>query len=287
MAESGLPELYGRLKALAKEDLASEAVTDLLVLISKKGHDFLLSEGETVALESRVPEKRYISYRYGGRLSRPINQDLFLFDPKELEDHLAVFAKAEWAHLGSHEATRTLYTLAMIFCAANDTTKTGDKKTPATYFEFLIGHVLAVYLGVLPTKAIKVLAKGLKGGSLPTDYIFDLGPDKDKFHVPIKLSTRERVIQVWAHQRIVNGIYGQGQFKGIPVVMAETKLDTRTHEVVEICLPDQWRVYQRFIAQLTRIYYLDIPEKYAALTTEYPKIEVKSLGHFFFEADAL
>src|SRR5262249_29597810 len=162
----------------------------------------------------------------------------------------------------SEEATRTLYTLAMSFCAANDVIKGGDKKTPATYFEILIGHIFAAHLGVNPKSSIEVLNKDMKG-SLPTDFIFDLGAKKTKFHVPIKTSTRERVIQVWAHQRVLDGIYGVGRYKGILACLTETKLDSAKLEVVEICLPDQWRVYQMFIAQMTRVYYLDVPEKYA------------------------
>ena len=38
------------------------------------------------------------------------------------------------------------------------------------------------------------------------------------------------------------------------LVLAETKLGQKSHEVIEICLPDQWRVYQMFIAQLWRVY---------------------------------
>ena len=77
--------------------------------------------------------------------------------------------------------------------------------------------------------------------TLPTDFIFDLGPKQLKFHVPGKTSTRERAVQVWAHQSILNGVYGEGRFKGILVALAETKLDLNKLEVVEICLPDQCR----------------------------------------------
>ena len=91
------------------------------------------------------------------------------------------------------------------------------------------------------------------------------------------------MVQVWAHQRVIDGVYGVGRFKGILVVLTETKLDTRTLQVVEICLPNQWQVYQMFIAQLTRVYYLDLPDRYANLGEGYPRIAVKELGMFFEE----
>src|SRR6058998_3677446 len=123
--------------------------------------------------------------------------------------------------------------------------------------------------------------------TLPTDFIFDLGPNRPKFHVPVKTSTRERVIQVWAHQRVLDGVYGTGRFLGTPVILAETKTYRTKREVIEICLPDQWRIYQMHIAQLKRIYYLDVPVAYAHLNSVFPPINVRPFGQFFAEADAL
>lgn len=278
---SALLSLYGKLKKLAKANIASDTVAELLIEITLTGHAFLRNV-ESIKLRSSVPGKEYFSFR-DKEISRPINRALFVANPKELRKRLADFAKGRLDHLQSQDATRTLYTLAMTFCAANDVTKRGDKVTPATYFECLIGHMFAVHLGTNPTKSIQVLAGDMKG-RLPTDFIFDLGPKKRKFHVPIKLSTRERVIQIWAHQRVLDGIYGVGRYKGILVCLTETKLNSKTLEVVEICLPDQWRVYQLFIAQLTRVYYLDVPTKYGGLAKGDPKIDVKELGQFFSEA---
>lgn len=124
-------------------------------------------------------------------------------------------------------------------------------------------------------------------GTLPTDFIFDLVIDQLKFHVPVKLSTRERVIQVWAHERVLDGIYGTGRFLGTLLCLCETKTDKVKGEVVEICLPFQWQLYQMFISQLTRIYYLDVPNAYACLNFKFPKIKVCPFGDFFLEADSL
>ena len=137
-----------------------------------------------------------------------------------------------------------------------------------------------------PTTRIQVLNLDMDT-SLPTDFIFNLGKDRPKFHLPIKTSTRERVIQVWAHQRVLDGVFGTGRFLGTPVILAETKTDSVKREVIEICLPDQWRIYQMHIAQLKRIYYLDVPATYVKLNDVFPPITVKSFGHFFFEADSL
>jgi hypothetical protein len=123
--------------------------------------------------------------------------------------------------------------------------------------------------------------------TLPTDFIFDLGPGRAKFHLPVKISTRERVIQVWAHQRVLDGVYGTGRILGTPVILTETKTDKRTRLVTEICLPDQWLIYQMHIAQLKRVYYLDLPIAYEQLNTVFPPLRVREFGHFFTEFDSL
>jgi len=261
-------------------------VSNLLVDIAQASHRVLLTQASPIDLRSNVAGKAYLAFRSGDRLSRPINKALFVFDENELLRRLAAFMNDRAAHLASADGPSTLYTIAMSYCAASDTVRLLDKKTPATYFEIFAGHLLADRFGANPQTSATVLNLDMKG-DLPTDFIFDLGAGRSKFHVPIKISTRERVIQVWAHQRVLDGIYGAGRFRGLLVALTETKLDRKKLDVVEICLPDQWRVYQMFIAQLDRIYYLDPPAAYARLATGYPIVNVRPFSSFFSEADLL
>jgi len=94
-------------------------------------------------------------------------------------------------------------------------------------------------------------------------------------------------VQVWAHQRVLDGVYGVGRFRGVLVVGTETKAGTESLRVTEICLPDQWSVYQMFISQLRRVYYLDVPSRYAGLPHVFPYIQVKPLSAFFSEKEKL
>lgn len=57
--------------------------------------------------------------------------------------------------------------------------------------------------------------------------------------------------------------------------------------VVEVCLPNQWMAYQMYIAQMFRVYYLDLPVPYLALKDRYPFIQVKPFGDFFSELDKI
>ena len=53
------------------------------------------------------------------------------------------------------------------------------------------------------------------------------------------------------------------------VLFSETKLDTRNHQVVEICVPDQWLAYQSLLSKMERIYYFDLPLRYQELTDNF------------------
>ena len=150
-------------------------------------------------------------------------------------------------------------------------------KKAGTIFEWLCAALVQASLRVIPRRSLPVLNLDLKG-DLPTDFVFDLGEEKPKFHLPVKTSTRERIIQVWAHQRVLDGVYGVGRFLAMPVILTETKLDSKKLEVVEIWLPWQWRLYQMHVANLWNVCYLDAPNSYLELDIKFPRIAVSTLG---------
>lgn len=237
-------------------------------------------------LTSLVPGKKYFAFSLKKKSSRAVNAALFDDDAREWDSFCQSLENNSLETLSQETITKTIYSAAIGFCCFVDLHKDGDQKTPGTFFEYIIGHLFAWRLGVNPTNRLPVLNLDMET-TLPTDFVFNLGKDKPKFHLPIKTSTRERVIQVWAHQRVLDGVYGTGRFLGTPVILAETKTDQRKKEVIEICLPDQWRIYQMHIAQLKRIYYLDVPVSYDKLNEVFPPLNVKPFGQFFFELDSL
>lgn len=243
------------------------------------------AECDVINLTSNIEGKEYFAWACGRKKSRPINNDLFPH-PSEAKRKMLAFFNAlkenKLDDLSAHDITIGCYVAAISFCAVIDIYKDGDKKTPGTFFEYLIGHSYSRKFNLDPRKRVDVLNLDSET-SLPTDFIFDLGSNKPKFHLPVKTSTRERVVQVWAHQRVLDGVYGTGRFWGTLVSLAETKLDQKSNKVDEICLPDQWKLYQLFIAQMKRIYYLDLPQKYADLNKSFPRIVVKEFGEFFHE----
>jgi hypothetical protein len=129
---------------------------------------------------------------------------------------------------------------------ARDLFDRNDKKSSATYFECFIGYLFAKKFGCNPA-AQETFQIGNKLVSLPTDFIFKT--EKQNIHLPVKTSTRERIIQAWAHQRILTE-QTQGDFKGLLVIFSETKLDANNHEVIDVCVPDQWLIYQKYLARI-------------------------------------
>ncbi|MDR1748741.1 MAG: hypothetical protein LBR47_06760 [Spirochaetaceae bacterium] len=279
-------QLYDKFKHNFKENLGTKGTNLIIEQIYYECTLFLKGIDKEI-LNTKIPQKAYFAYKMHNNRSRAINEALYYEDEQVVSDFFISLNTLNWDNLTAEKITAACYKIAISFCSCIDLIKKGDQKTPGTFFEYFIGHIFTLVFGISPRKQIEVLNMENLNSKLPTDFIFDLGLGKAKFHVPVKTSTRERVIQVWAHQRVLDGVYGTGRFIGVLACLSETKVDQSTLEVTEICLPDQWRIYQLFIAQMKRIYYLDIPDKYAELNNWYPPIHVKPLGSFFKEKDEL
>ena len=61
-------------------------------------------------------------------------------------------------------------------------------------------------------------------------------------------------------------------------------LDHRLNIVTEICVPEQWRAYQQYVAKISGLYYLDPPIAYLNLAKKKPPLMVKPFGDFYFDA---
>jgi hypothetical protein len=275
-----LAQQYNQLKVIASEDLGGTAVARLIsemAIYSRR----MLDRAERVQLTSRVEGKRYFGFRRDGQ-SRPINESLYVQDDKSFNRLLESFKEGFGGATGK-DIVRSTYTIAYSVFAAHDAYNVG-RKASATFFEILIGHIVAQITGVSPRKKVRIPESG---ADLPTDYVFDPGAKSRKIHLPIKTSTRERAVQAWVHQLVLDRIFGTGVYRGILVVSAETKRDSKTGEVIEICVPRQLQMFQSRVAEISRVYYLDPPQVYLALATDFPRVEVRSFGEAPNELPAL
>ena len=276
-------ESYRKVQRLVASSGYGTAVQESLLETLSTAARFV-DQAKRVELNSKVAGKSYFGFSQGDSISRPVNRALYLDDSAAVQEVITALFERRLSGLDASQINKAVYSAAVAFCAGVDLMKKGDQKTPGTFFEYLCATLMAALLGSDPKTSVQVLNLDFET-KLPTDLIFDLGAGRAKYHVPVKTSTRERVIQVWAHQRVLDGVYGTGRFLGMPVILTETKMASKTREVTEICLPKQWLLYQMHIAQLWRIAFLDLPEAYAKLKDGFPKVPVCTLGDIIMSGE--
>ena len=96
-----------------------------------------------------------------------------------------------------------------------------------------------------------------------TDIVFDL--NGKGIVIPAKITTRERIVQPFAHQRILDGVFGEGRYISLLVCVSETQRSDEGRRVNDICVPGTITLFQKHLAKMGGIYYLDPPERYMAL----------------------
>lgn len=271
---------YRELKRLAAGDLRADTVAACIGEMASRSRK-LLKSCKRVELKSKVADKLYFGYS-GTVESRPINRLLYIENERQFQERMEAFLAGKLG-ADTQEVARVTYTIACCIFAAHDVNQVG-RKASATFFEILIGHIVARILGVSPRRKVRIPESQ---ADLPADYVFDPGRDSRKIHLPIKTSTRERAVQAWVHQLVLDRIFGNGVYRGILVVSGETKRDSRTGEVIEICVPKQLQMFQARVAEISRVYYLDLPQTYLALNESFPRLEVKSFGHAVTELPGL
>lgn len=278
-----LYKAYDAVKRAVRSDCSSAQSAQKIIELAKISLQFLSDDCEQISLRSEVRGKEYISFALGNVLSRPANLGYFI---PSADDIVGYWDQGEFVgNLDSDRLAQTLYTVALAPCLAFDLFNRNDKKRPATYFECLVGHIFAKSLGINPTKNATLPLSG-RSVQMTMDFLFEIGGNAPSIHLPVKTSTRERVVQAWPHQRLLDSAYGPDSYKGILVAFSETKLDIAKREVVEICVPDQWLAYQTLLAKMERIYYFDIPVRYQELTDEFPSVIAIRPFHAFFTESA-
>lgn len=275
-----LARQYERLKSTSLADLGGDGVAALISEMALHARQ-ILRAGERIPLVSPTTGKRYFSFK-GALQSRPINADLYVGGGRDFAALLEAFRNG-FAGSTGEDVVRATYSIAYSIFAAHDVNDVG-RKASATFFEVLIGHIVSRRIGFPPRKRVVIPESG---ANLPTDYVFDPGQQSRKIHLPIKTSTRERAVQAWVHQLVLERIFGAGSYRGVLVVASETKRDTKTGAVIEICVPRQLQMFQARVAEMTRVYYLDAPRVYLDLATAFPRIEVKPFGEAMAELPQL
>ncbi len=274
---------YNDLRVAVRKGVWTSQVRDAVAATVHVSMDFLDSFDQ-VPEPSRVPNKSYAAFRRNAdTTSRVFNTALYDADlcRQVLDSLLATGLGGR----SPREIMKTLYTAAMSFCCANDIESNNKARgRSGKYFEYLVGNIVATALGVRGTAQIEALNPELARGLNP-DHLFNLGKGKALIHLAVKTSTRERIVQPWAHQRILDGAYGTDRIKGVMVFLTET--NRLKAGIQETCTPERLRQYQMFVARIHAMYYFDPPQPYLELANTYPFVPVRPISDLMDDAVAL
>lgn len=296
--------------AKKKYDRGNDALGDALAL----GGTCLKTLHENASLRrfglfAGPPEIEYWVAESDGALSRPYRPDLFIQDPDELASEAQAFIEdmRRKTNGDPERFDRVIYTIVTAFCLCYDVWKPKSRKTPGTFFEVLIGSAARVrFPGLALTKHIPIKAipvddvvdemvemdpdtdeetvEALQGDSVSTDLVL-ADPDTDRGAViPLKITTRERIVQPFAHQRILDSAY-PGRFASFLACMSEVQRDDNSGTVKQICVPGTVALFQKHLARLSGLYYCDIPVRYARPDLG-AVIDVKPLHRLFDDVEA-
>jgi hypothetical protein len=242
----------------------------------------LIHQGSTMLLGSK---KDYVAYEINGVRSRPIRSDLYIPDPDIFEKEWVKFASnSDNSDLDASckRANTVIYTLIQSFSGLIDIYKPGSRKTPGTLFEMIVGVVLVNFSGLKMAKQIPVPGEKFM---VPTDIVLLQPPDisKPNLVIPTKITTRERIVQPFVHQRILDEVFGPDKYKSVLVMVSELQRDDEGRKGLnEICVPNQIGMYQKYLGHLSGMYYLDIPHSY--VVSDFSKtIPVRTLGELIFK----
>jgi len=264
---------FNQLKALYDTgDCPLDAVCDLSVRC--------LAKLEAVAAWHQLSGGVYCTLTVGNEHSRPLRRDMFQLNGTEFQCDWTqmiqeIDAPNRRINMDTAITNRTLYTALMSFSACFDIWKRSSRKTPGTFFEVIIGSLLSRLLPAYTRSKHVIIPNEIENVS--TDIVFTKA-GAPGLVLPVKITTRERIVQPFAHQRILESVFGADIYRSVLICCSELQL-AGTTAVREVCVPGTLRLFQRHLAKMTGIYYLDIPRRYqeSDVTAHIP---VRSLGTF-------
>jgi hypothetical protein len=96
--------------------------------------------------------------------------------------------------------------------------------------------------------------------------------------IATKISTRERIVQAWVHTRIIQYYMEKNGLKphrSLIVVVSETQRLKK--KIQDTCIPRQVALYQKYVAAVDGVYYLDPPPAYTKLA-EKKHVNIKTVA---------
>lgn len=220
--------------------------------------------------------------KHGGNWSRPVRADRFIDDAKRYRAAWrAMCSEIEEGSLDIANTNAVLYTTIQALACAYDLKSRGSRKTPGTFFEILVGAIMSQRLKSPRAKQVIVEVEG-ESVIVPTDIFFE----SRRLIVATKTSSRDRIIQPWGHQLLLDRIADSlkaPRYSSVLCLVGEVQLGRdEKRPCYPVCVPKQVTLYQKHVAQMKGLYYLDPPKAYLALS-EQGIIPVKTIGDLLSE----
>lgn len=235
----------------------------------------------------------YFAFSHGNEFSRPIRNDLFIneyHDFHKLHSRIIKSLHQDGPLSIEEESniTRIIYTSVMAFASCIDLWKRGSRKIPGTFFEiFMAAMFKEFFLNYSFSKHIPLnnisedsRTEESEKVRLSTDLVITSPENGRSAVIPLKITTRERIVQPFAHQRILDSAFGSGHYKSFLACVSETQMDHKSRSVKQVCVPGTVKLFKRYLGDIEGIYYCDIPERYDSQDLK-KIIPVKGIGTIF------
>ena len=244
-------------------------------------HCTFLLEGTAIQPLGPCDGKDYHVFRDGANLSRPVHLPLLIRDPQQVQTLWSVMCDAarpqdQRYDMPPADINVVLYSVSMAFAICYDLWRPSSRKTPGTFLEIVVGSLLQV---VLPDRKRIAHISLRDGEKVATDIAFLDDNGTAGLVVPVKITTRERIVQPFAHQRILDSVFGEQRFRSVMVCVSEMQRK-RTEGANAICVPGTIRLFQRHLASLSGLYYLDPPQRYLQPDVT-AHVSVRTVGDLF------
>jgi hypothetical protein len=213
--------------------------------------------------------------------SRAVNTALFVDDSRKFQELFREFADRVISNRGqltvdgitSEDIDIILYTIVISFAVVTDLYNLG-RGMSGTFFEIMTGAVLSLLTGRQETGDVILPVPGtIEREVIKVDLTFHDPGGGVSLAVPTKISTRERISQAFVHARILNTAR-PGGYRHILCIVNENNAfnyqgqpkTIRTVYLRDTLVPKTIALYQRYVAELDGLYYLDPPAQYLAGT---------------------
>lgn len=213
-----------------------------------------------------VEDKSYHVFVNASGVSRPFLADKFIEsadDFRVLWDSLCNSANSDELRfeIAPESVETIIYTATMSIAILFDMYYRRNRKSPGTFFEIVVRELLRQ---LLPrrTQGSSVNVEN-ESYNISTDILFESPNEESEKHLVIaaKITTRERIVQPYVHQRILESMF-PGQYASVLVCVSEMKGSDKPDEMQTICVPNAIKIYEQHLASLSGIYYCDIPNRY-------------------------